>query len=79
MDGCFDLTHSGHFNAIRQAKLLCDVLVMGVVSSQAITKRKGPPIMTSQERACIAEACKWVDEVHVVDLYDPTVELVDSL
>ncbi len=35
--------------------------------------------MTSQERACIAEACKWVDEVHIVDLYDPTVELVDSL
>lgn len=37
MDGCFDLAHSGYFNAIRQAKQLCDILVMGVISTEAIT------------------------------------------
>ena len=30
VDGCFDIMHSGHYNAIRQAKRLCDVLVVGV-------------------------------------------------
>ena len=31
MDGCFDLVHSGHFNALRQAKALTERLVIGVV------------------------------------------------
>lgn len=32
MDGCFDLMHYGHANALRQAKALGDELVVGVVS-----------------------------------------------
>ena len=34
IDGCFDLMHSGHFNAIRQAKELTEHLVVGVVSDE---------------------------------------------
>lgn len=55
--------HSGHFNALRQAKELCDTLVVGVITSDAIRKAKGPPIMTDEERLALARACKWVDEV----------------
>lgn len=40
-DGCFDLMHWGHANALRQAKLLGDVLVVGVHSDAAILKNKG--------------------------------------
>ena len=36
VDGCFDLMHSGHFNAIRQAKQLCDKLIVGVIRTEAI-------------------------------------------
>lgn len=36
VDGAFDLIHSGHYNAIRQASLLCDELVVGVNSSEEI-------------------------------------------
>jgi ethanolamine-phosphate cytidylyltransferase len=32
VDGCFDMIHSGHYNALRQAKTLGDVLVVGVIS-----------------------------------------------
>lgn len=36
IDGCYDIMHSGHYNAIRQAKQLCDVLVVGVHSDKEI-------------------------------------------
>lgn len=62
-DGCFDLMHSGHYNALRQAKELCETLVVGVISSSAIAKAKGPPIMADEERWALVKACKWVDEV----------------
>lgn len=54
IDGCFDLMHSGHFNAIRQAKELTEHLVVGVISSEAIRAAKGPAIMTCQERVALA-------------------------
>ena len=63
VDGAFDITHSGHFNALRRAKQLCDVLVVGVCSDEEIKKYKGPPLMTVVERADIIKGCKWVDEV----------------
>lgn len=50
VDGCFDLMHSGHFNAIRQAKALCETLVVGVISDEAILQNKGPFIMNLAER-----------------------------
>ena len=50
VDGCFDLMHSGHFNAIRQAKALCETLVVGVISDEAIVENKGPFIMDLKER-----------------------------
>ncbi len=61
-DGCFDLMHSGHYNAIRQAKALTDILVVGVHSDKEIRKHKGPPVMSDEERLATVRACKWVDE-----------------
>lgn len=55
VDGCFDLMHSGHFNAIRQAKALCETLVVGVISDQAILDNKGPYIMGLAERVELGE------------------------
>lgn len=50
MDGCFDLMHYGHANALRQAKALGDELVVGVVSDEEIKANKGPPVMSMDER-----------------------------
>jgi cytidyltransferase-like protein len=63
IDGCFDIMHSGHYNAIRQAKALTDILVVGVHSDAEILRHKGPPVMNEQERLATVRACKWVDEV----------------
>ncbi|CAK9134189.1 unnamed protein product [Ilex paraguariensis] len=52
MDGCFDLMHYGHANALRQAKALGDELVVGVVSDEEILANKGPPVLSMEERCC---------------------------
>ena len=61
MAACMDLTHSGHFNCMRQSKALGDVLGVGVISDEEILRCKGPPVMKQNERKALAEACKWVD------------------
>jgi ethanolamine-phosphate cytidylyltransferase len=71
--------HSGHYNAIRQAKCLTDILVVGVHSEKEIRKHKGPPVMSDEERLATVRACKWVDEVVFDTPYDPSLELLVKL
>jgi len=63
MDGCFDMMHYGHANALRQARALGDELVVGVVSDEEIQTNKGPTVMSMQERVAMVSAVKWVDEI----------------
>ncbi|TGZ68868.1 hypothetical protein CRM22_004036 [Opisthorchis felineus] len=63
VDGCFDLTHFGHANALRQAKGLGDQLVVGVHSDEDIKLHKGPPVFSEQERYRLIGAIKWVDQL----------------
>ncbi|KAL2557620.1 Ethanolamine-phosphate cytidylyltransferase [Forsythia ovata] len=63
MDGCFDMMHYGHCNALRQARALGDQLVVGVVSDAEIIANKGPPVTPLYERMIMVSAVKWVDEV----------------
>lgn len=49
-DGCFDLMHFGHANALRQAKAMGDILVVGVHSDEEVERHKGMPVMRYEER-----------------------------
>mmetsp|Transcript_67563 Transcript_67563/g.188531 ORF Transcript_67563/g.188531 Transcript_67563/m.188531 type:complete len:459 (+) Transcript_67563:66-1442(+) len=63
IDGCFDIMHSGHYNAIRQAKSICDHLVVGVHSDLEIELNKALPVMKQEERYALLEHIKWIDEI----------------
>lgn len=78
VDGCFDLFHFGHCNAIRQAKAFGDELVVGIHSDEEIKKQKGPPVFTYEERFKLVSAIKWVNEVHGDAPYRLTLELLDK-
>lgn len=72
LNGCFDLMHVGHFNALRQAKDFFYrrghkrvVMVAGLHSDAAITRQKGEPLVPEVERAHVLRATKWVDEILV--------------
>jgi ethanolamine-phosphate cytidylyltransferase len=85
LNGCFDIMHAGHYNALRQAKMLFSgmgaevILVAGVHRTQSITRQKGPPVMSDDERAQMVASCKWVDEVAIIPEYLIDVALLDSL
>ncbi|KAF6001111.1 hypothetical protein F1559_003061 [Cyanidiococcus yangmingshanensis] len=79
LDGCFDLMHYGHANAIRQAASLGDELIVGICDDEEITKNKGPPVMTEQERYETVEAVKWVDHVIRGVPYNVTPEFLETL
>jgi len=70
-DGCFDTMHSGHYNALRQAKQFCDVLVVGVHSDEEITRNKGRPVMRQAERYELLSHVKWIDEIMYDTPYSP--------
>lgn len=63
MDGCFDMMHYGHCNALRQARALGDQLIVGVVSDAEIIANKGPPVTPLNERMIMVKGVKWVDQV----------------
>ncbi|AFM99349.1 putative ethanolamine-phosphate cytidylytransferase [Encephalitozoon hellem ATCC 50504] len=62
-DGCFDMFHYGHANALRQSKALGDYLIAGVHSSLSINQEKGLPVMEDDERYEVVQGCRYVDEI----------------
>jgi ethanolamine-phosphate cytidylyltransferase len=81
VDGCYDLMHSGHYNALRQAKKIAgpdSILVAGVHSCKAIAAAKGPAVFSDVERLLLVESCKYVDEVVFDTPYTTTLEVMDD-
>ncbi|XP_066993092.1 ethanolamine-phosphate cytidylyltransferase [Anabrus simplex] len=77
-DGCYDMVHFGHANSLRQAKALGDYLIVGVHTDEEITKHKGPPVFTEEERYKMVRGIKWVDEVVEGAPYVTTLETLDK-
>lgn len=64
IDGCFDMLHYGHSNALRQALATGDELVVGLINDEEIVRNKGsPPVMSEGERYEALKANKFVTEV----------------
>jgi glycerol-3-phosphate cytidylyltransferase len=61
--GIFDMFHVGHLNILRNARLVCDHLIAGVVSDDLSTKVKGKmPIVPLNERLEVVRSIRYVDE-----------------
>jgi D-beta-D-heptose 7-phosphate kinase / D-beta-D-heptose 1-phosphate adenosyltransferase len=73
-NGCFDLLHRGHVQYLREARILGDVLIVGLNSDASVTRLKGSsrPIMKIEDRVAVLTALRTVD--HVVIFDDATAE-----
>ena len=79
MDGCFDLAHFGHANALRQAKACGDTLVVGLIPDAEVLRCKGPPVLREAERRAVIASVKWVDEIIENVPYDLTPAFCQTL
>jgi len=60
--GVFDLFHIGHLNILRNAKSMCDKLIVGVSTDDLLFEyKKKKPVITFQERLEIVRNIKYVD------------------
>jgi len=62
--GVFDLFHIGHLNVLRNAKSMCDHLIVGVSTDELVYEyKKKRPIIPFLERVEILQHISYVDTV----------------
>ena len=61
--GVFDMFHIGHLNLLRNAKGLCDYLVVGVTTDELAEYKGKIPVIPYAQRAEIVRSIKYVDAV----------------
>lgn len=61
--GVFDLFHIGHVNLLRNAKALCDRLIVGVTIDELAAYKNKVPIMPFHERIEVVRSSRYVDVV----------------
>ena len=59
--GVYDLFHIGHINVLRNAKSLCDRLIVGVTTDDLVSYKNKKSVIPFEERIEIVRSCKYVD------------------
>ena len=59
--GVYDLFHIGHLNLLRNAKGMCDKLIVGVTTDELASYKNVKPVIPFEERIDIIRNIKYVD------------------
>lgn len=68
--GVYDLFHIGHLNLLKNAKGLCDKLIVGVTTDDLVTYKGKNAMIPYEDRAEIVRSIKYVDAVVPQDNMD---------
>jgi glycerol-3-phosphate cytidylyltransferase len=78
--GAFDLFHAGHIAMLREAKTVCDWLIVGIQTDPTIDRsNKNKPIQSIIERQIQVAACRYVDETIVYETEEDLLILLKTL
>ena len=74
--GVFDMFHIGHLNLLKQAKELCDILIVGVNSDELVRNYKHKStIIDENQRVNIISSIRYVDKAVIVNTLDKVAAL----
>lgn len=59
--GVFDLFHVGHLNMLKNAKAMCDKLIVGVTMDELVSYKHKKAVIPFDERIEIIRSIKFVD------------------
>ena len=59
--GVYDLFHIGHLNLLKNAKGMCDKLIVGVTTDDLVTYKGKHAMIPFEDRIEIVRSCKYVD------------------
>ena len=68
--GVYDLFHIGHLNLLKNAKGMCDKLVVGVTVDELVSYKNKKAFIPYEERIEMVRACRYVDAVVPQDNMD---------
>ena len=59
--GVYDLFHIGHLNLLKNAKGMCDKLIVGVTVDELVAYKGKQSMIPFEDRIDIVRSCKYVD------------------
>ncbi len=78
-NGCFDLLHVGHIRYLSEAKMMGDVLVLGLNADESVSRIKpGRPVVSEAQRAEVLSALSIIDYI-VLFHEDTPYELIRAI
>lgn len=76
---CFDLFHTGHVLMLREAKTVCDYLIVGIQTDPTIDRpEKNKPVQSIFERVEQVKACKYIDEIVMYETEEDLLNILKS-
>ena len=76
--GVFDLFHIGHLKLLKNAKSMCDKLIVGVTTDELVSYKNKSSVIPFSERIEIVRSIKYVDAVvpqETMDKYEAWTKL----
>lgn len=68
--GVFDLFHIGHLNMLKNAKGMCDRLIVGITTDELVSYKHKKAVIPFEERMEIVRNIRYVDAVVPQDSMD---------
>ena len=78
--GAFDLFHAGHVLRLKEAKSICDYLIVCIQSDPSLDRvEKTKPVQSVIEREIQVSACTYVDEVIIYDSEEDVLTIIKTI